>query len=614
MDTKRMIFCLLLAAIISPVFTEEWRADVVKELDALVTSCVVVPCSFTHPKENLSTSRLRGIWHRSTDRDQRIYYEDSTQVLENFRGHTKLLGHLGQNNCSLEMTNIKDHDNGPFCFRIELARTETDTSTVDKFSFVESCVTFRMLPDPPNPTLSHQKTAIQDRPYTITCSVRHTCPSHVPKLTWSRGTADEVIEDHKEMGLGYWEAQSILTIIPEEKDDHSDVTCTAQFNGQKTSSTTLTLYVKRTKNYNHIIIPTVAAFGTAVIFAVFFFFMVKRYKLSRSSCLIELNSRLADTAVIRHIAAKSAQRSMDKDSKMMILCLVLAAIISPVFTEEWRADVVKKLDALVTSCVVVPCSFTHPKENLPTSRLRGIWHRSTDRDQRIYYEDRTQVLENFRGRTKLLGQLGQDNCSLEITNIKDHDNGPFCFRIELARTETDTSTVDKFSFVESCVTFTMLPDPPNPTLSHQKTAIQDRPYTITCSVRHTCPSHVPKLTWSRGTADEVIEDHKEMGLGYWEAQSILTIIPEEKDDHSDVTCTAQFNGQKTSSTTLTLYVKRTENYNHIIIPTVAAFGTAVIFAVFCIFMVKRYKKRIAELQNQEGSVWNRLSRLSRRRI
>ncbi|XP_039661400.1 myelin-associated glycoprotein-like [Perca fluviatilis] len=303
---------------------------------------------------------------------------------------------------------------------------------------------------------------------------------------------------------------------------------------------------------------------------------------------------------------------MYKDRKMRIFCLFLTAIISPVITEEWRANVVKELDALVTSCVVVPCSFTHPNEKLPTSRLRGIWHRSTDRNQRIYFEDSTQVLENFRGRTKLLGHLGQNNCSLEITNIKDHDNGPFCFRLELARTETDTSTVDKFSFVESCVTFTMLPDPPNPTLSQPKTAIQDRPYTITCSVRHTCPSHVPKLTWSRGTADEVIEVHKETGFGYWEAQSILTIIPEEKDDHSDVTCTAQFNGQKTSSATLKLYVKRTENYNHIIIPTVAVIGTAVIFAVFCIFMVKRYKKRIAELQSGDGSMWNRLSRLSRR--
>ncbi|XP_042346472.1 myelin-associated glycoprotein-like [Plectropomus leopardus] len=303
---------------------------------------------------------------------------------------------------------------------------------------------------------------------------------------------------------------------------------------------------------------------------------------------------------------------MDKDSKMMTFCLLLAAVSNPVFSGEWKANVIKNLDALVKSCVVVPCSFTHPKENLPSSRLRAIWHRSKDRNQRIYYEDNTQVLENFRGRTKLLGHLGQNNCTLEITDIKDHDNGPFCFRIELARTETDTGTVDKFSFVEDCVEFRMLPDPPKLKLTIPQTAIQGRPYTLTCSVTHTCPSHVPKLTWSRGTTDEVTEIHKETGFGYWEAQSILTIIPEEKDDHTEITCTTQFNGGVTSSTTMTLYVKRTENYNHIIIPTVVAIGTAVIFAVFCILMVKRYRKRIEELQSQDGSMWNQLSRMSRR--
>ncbi|XP_068592643.1 myelin-associated glycoprotein-like [Cebidichthys violaceus] len=304
---------------------------------------------------------------------------------------------------------------------------------------------------------------------------------------------------------------------------------------------------------------------------------------------------------------------MDKETRMMIFCLLLAAISSPVFTGEWKANVVKDLEVLVTSCVVVPCSFTHPKENLPSSRLRGIWHRSTNRDQSIYQEDITQILENFRGRTRLLGHLGQNNCTLEMTDIKNHDNGPFCFRIELARTETDLSTTDKFSFVEDCVTFRMLPEPPKPTLTPQKTAIQGRPYTVTCSVTHTCPTYVPKLTWSRVTIDDVVTEVQKKNLfGYWEEQSILTFTPEEKDDHSEVTCTAKFNGGSESYTVLNLYVKRTENYNHIIIPTVVAIGTAVIFGVVCIVMVKRYKGRIAELQRRDGSMWNRMSRLSRR--
>uniref|UniRef100_UPI001ED8092F myelin-associated glycoprotein-like n=1 Tax=Scatophagus argus TaxID=75038 RepID=UPI001ED8092F len=199
-----------------------------------------------------------------------------------------------------------------------------------------------------------------------------------------------------------------------------------------------------------------------------------------------------------------------------------------------KAQVVQTLDALVTSCVVIPCTFTHPQEKLPTSRLRGIWQRSKNRDEHIYYEDRTQVLENFRGRTRLLGQLGQDNCTLEITDIKDHDNGPFCFQIELARTETDTSTTDKFSFVDSCVTLTMLSMSPT-FMTHSKTAIQAQLYTVMCSVTHTCPSHMPSFTWSRGTADEITEDYKELPVGYWQVDSILTFIPREKVDHSEIT-------------------------------------------------------------------------------
>ncbi|XP_063734917.1 myeloid cell surface antigen CD33-like isoform X2 [Eleginops maclovinus] len=314
---------------------------------------------------------------------------------------------------------------------------------------------------------------------------------------------------------------------------------------------------------------------------------------------------------------------MAKERRMMIFCLLLAAISIPVFTGEWRASVVKHLDVLVTSCVVVPCTFTHPRGYLPTSKMKGIWHQLNNLSNLIYDEDISSISENFRGRTKLLGHLGQNNCSLEISEIKDHDNGPFCFRIELAQTGTVTSSPEKFSFLDDCVELKMLPDPPKPKLHHPKAAFQGRPYAVTCSVTHTCPYDPPKLTWSGATPYVPNVVHKEIHNGYWEVESILTIIPEEKDDHTDITCTANFNGRKTSSATLTLYVKRSENFNHIIIPTVVAVGTAGIFAVFCIFMVKRYKRQIAELQRGDGrirsdgpgpsrsdqrSIWNRFSR------
>uniref|UniRef100_I3JMC6 Ig-like domain-containing protein n=1 Tax=Oreochromis niloticus TaxID=8128 RepID=I3JMC6_ORENI len=278
---------------------------------------------------------------------------------------------------------------------------------------------------------------------------------------------------------------------------------------------------------------------------------------------------------------------MGKQKIMMEFCLLFAAICSSVSSAEWKANVVKSIDALVTSCVVVPCSFSHTGGNLPSSRLRAMWH---DKDKtadtkgnNIYHEDPTLIKDSFRERTKMLGRLGQNNCTLEITEVKDHDNGPFCFRVELVRTDNK----DKFSFVDNCVELNMLPQPPRPTVIQPMTTIQGEPYTVTCSVIHTCPTHVPKLSWNLDTTN-IIVHHKDIKQGNWETQSILTFIPEEKDDNREITCTAEFNGGLKSSETFTLHVKRVENYNHIIIPSVVGIGTTVAFVLVCIFMTKKY--------------------------
>ncbi|XP_039475363.1 sialic acid-binding Ig-like lectin 12 [Oreochromis aureus] len=279
---------------------------------------------------------------------------------------------------------------------------------------------------------------------------------------------------------------------------------------------------------------------------------------------------------------------MDNQTKFMITCMLFAAICSSVSSDEWKATVVKSIDALVTSCVVVPCSFSHTGGNLPSSRLRAMWHEKDDKKRNIYHEDYTLIKDNFKDRTQLVGRLGQNNCTLEITGVKDHDNGPFCFRVELVRTENNDPTKDKFPFVEDCVELKMLTEPPKPTVIKPKTATQGEPYTVICSVIHTCPTHVPKLTWNHDSTN-IIVHHKDIKHGNWEMQSILTFIPEEKDDNREIICTAEFNGGLKSSETFTLHVKRIENYNHIIIPAVVGIGTALLFGIFCIFMAKKYK-------------------------
>lgn len=349
----------------------------------------------------------------------------------------------------------------------------------------------------------------------------------------------------------------------------------------------------------------------------------------------------------------------------------------------------KELDALESSCVVIPCSFTHPHGNLPTSRLKATWYLLNNPDRHIFDEDKEEITETFKDRTKLLGHLGQNNCTLEIKEIKNHDNGPFCLQIGIVQADTQTSPIEPHSFVNNCVQFKILcmllniqtsliyfifppltkatwlvstftlcfiADPPKPTVTQPKVAYEDHPYIITCSVTHTClaPYRRPNLTWSRDEGVEVSEVHRELHFGYWEILSILTFMPDHKDDHSEVTCTAWFDGGRTSSTTRTVYIKREsfslvsgllnicwiyvlvtirmlvclfigkESYRYVIIPAVVGTVTAGVVGVVSLFILKKYRcikhskrrhgwhqyayffilcfqrRRISELQNQAG--------------
>lgn len=93
-----------------------------------------------------------------------------------------------------------------------------------------------------------------------------------------------------------------MTFIAKDKDDHSEVRCTANFDGGKKTLTTVTVYLKREifsllsglptisavynhnavfigkESYHHIIIPAVVGTGTAAIFGVALFFILKKYR------------------------------------------------------------------------------------------------------------------------------------------------------------------------------------------------------------------------------------------------------------------------------------------------------------------------------------------------
>ncbi len=121
------------------------------------------------------------------------------------------------------------------------------------------------------------------------------------------------------------------------------------------------------------------------------------------------------------------------------------------FADVWKVKVERDMKALVSSCVVLPCSFTYPLQQQPSDRIRAIWHMKDNWNDIIFHKDPTKIKDSFKDRTQLIGSLGDSNCSLEIGEVKNHDNGPYCFRVEL-----ETSPKDKYSFVDNCVSIQMI--------------------------------------------------------------------------------------------------------------------------------------------------------------
>ncbi|XP_026120052.1 sialic acid-binding Ig-like lectin 14 isoform X2 [Carassius auratus] len=279
-----------------------------------------------------------------------------------------------------------------------------------------------------------------------------------------------------------------------------------------------------------------------------------------------------------------------------------------VFADVWKVTVEPEMQALVSSCVVLPCSFKYPVQEQPSDRIRAIWHMKDNWDDIIFHKDTTRVKDSFKGRTNLIGSLGGSNCSLEIDEVKNHDNGPYCFRVEL-----ETSKTDKYSFVKNCVSIKMIEQASKPELQAEQSVQEGEPAVFTCSVRHTCPSHQPTLTWNH--TGKVIMSYKNIGHGNWETQSVLTFSPKKEDDHSAVACTVKHHGNVKGEMTAThrIFVKEQATLSHILIPTISGLGAALLVGVLCFLIVMRFKKRIADLESRnDNGMRRRLSRLSRR--
>uniref|UniRef100_A0A3B4FM92 Sialic acid-binding Ig-like lectin 14 n=1 Tax=Pundamilia nyererei TaxID=303518 RepID=A0A3B4FM92_9CICH len=203
----------------------------------------------------------------------------------------------------------------------------------------------------------------------------------------------------------------------------------------------------------------------------------------------------------------------------------------------WR----EKMEGLLGSCVVIPCSYNYP--DIAAHTFTGIWRID---DQVIYHPTESNTMEKYKGRTKLLGDLSKKNCSLMIENLQQSDGGPFFFRIEL-------EGPNKFSYSNNKVSISMIGEP-NPTdFFVQEEVKEGQTVSAFCSVSHSCPTYPPSFHWSH--SGEQHFQTQNLQNGQWKAASTLTFRSDRTDNNKPLRCRVTYHGGKQREPSKTIKVK-----------------------------------------------------------
>ncbi|XP_051776648.1 sialic acid-binding Ig-like lectin 13 isoform X4 [Erpetoichthys calabaricus] len=224
---------------------------------------------------------------------------------------------------------------------------------------------------------------------------------------------------------------------------------------------------------------------------------------------------------------------------LIIQSLSLKVLYFSILCQAWEVqDIPESVRALKGSCVVIPCTVSYPGSPKPTENLVAIWKKSPEEE--IF---NTQISND---RMKLVGDIGQNNCSLEIKDVQPKDGGPLHFRIVV-------HGLDSYSFLNKVVSVKVqgLPDDPDLIVS---TDLQAGVAVVAlCVVKHTCPTHPPKITWTYNTTKSKVQ-HLAAKDAEWKLTSSITLIPEARQHGEKLTCKVKYWGGMQVETSVVLQV------------------------------------------------------------
>ncbi|CAN9514363.1 unnamed protein product [Ophioblennius macclurei] len=240
----------------------------------------------------------------------------------------------------------------------------------------------------------------------------------------------------------------------------------------------------------------------------------------------------------------SREDGMEASKRLLVLvCLCCTAVQTG--ASSWSVQVPSTVQGLLGSCVVIPCTFNYPDPGKKVTEITGIWTDSTGKS--VYHPVRSKVLDQYRDRTTLVGDVRRKNCSLKIDPLRANDSGPFVFRVEIA-------DFDQYSYRANKVSVSIISEPNPIQFSVAKEVQQGQAVSATCAVTHSCPASPPEFTWSRNGSEARLES-RQSDNGLWEATSTLTFHPSRMDHRKQLKCGVKYRGGQRQQALEALSVK-----------------------------------------------------------